>query len=326
MLNVGEQIVSSYLRYIRGCAFTETNLNTVESQGEIDVVGLNIVEQKVYICEVAIHLTTGLKYSDDMGDNIRKLTDKFSRGIDYAWNYYKEYDHHFMLWSPIVKESKMQHLTEMQENIRRKYSIDIECIVNEKFQECLEELRNFARQQTTVFHCPLMRLMQIEESLAKHVSRITNTHKKPVFHQVTHPAIDIQTDKHPVVGYSEFWKPIREGKFGELFSGKPVPIRDEGDIAKFIRGKELCINLNNDRCYIRLWIRGENRSERRDMLKNLFKDAKYECEEKDTPESATLIFRVLDKGKNDRDDWDEIREKLVTMGTDIYNKIDESGL
>ena len=62
------------------------------------------------------------------------------------------------------------------------------------------------------------------------------------------------------------------------------------------------------------------------MLKNLFKDAKYECEKKDTPESATLIFRVLDKGKNDKDDWDEIREKLVTMGTDIYNKIDESGL
>ena len=27
-----------------------------------------------------------------------------------------------------------------------------------------------------------------------------------------------------------------------------------------------------------------------------------------------------------RDDWDEIREKLVTMGTDIYNKINESNL
>lgn len=299
-------------------------MNTVESQGEIDVVGLNIVEQKIYICEVAIHLTTGLKYSDDMDNNIQKLTDKFSRGIEYALNYYKEYDQHFMLWSPIVKESKMQHLTEMQENIRRKYSIDIECIVNEKFQECLEELRNFARQQTTVFHCPLMRLMQIEESLAKHVSRITSTHNKPVFHQVTHPAIDIQTDKHPIVEYSEFWQPIRQGKFGELFSGKSV--WNERDIPKSIRGMEVILHLNNDRCYIRLWIRGENRSERRDMIKNLFKDSKYECEENDTPKSATLIFRVLDKGKKNRDDWDEIREKLVTMGTDIYNKIEESGL
>ncbi len=89
---------------------------------------------------------------------------------------------------------------------------------------------------------------------------------------------------------------------------------------------EVILHLTNDRCYIRLWIRGANRSERRDMLKNLFKDSKYECEEKDTPKSATLIFPVLQKGKNDQDDWDEIREKLVTMGTDIYNKIDESGL
>ena len=39
-----------------------------------------------------------------------------------------------------------------------------------------------------------------------------------------------------------------------------------------------------------------------------------------------ILFLVLDKGRNDRDDWDEIRGKLVDMGTDIYNKIKESDL
>ena len=61
MLNVGEQLVSSYLRYIRKCDFIQTNLYTVEAHGEIDVVGINLKEKQVYICEVAIHLTTGLQ-------------------------------------------------------------------------------------------------------------------------------------------------------------------------------------------------------------------------------------------------------------------------
>ena len=58
MINVGEQLVSSYLRYIRKCEFTQMNLYTVEAQGEIDVVGINLKDRKVYVCEVAIHLRT----------------------------------------------------------------------------------------------------------------------------------------------------------------------------------------------------------------------------------------------------------------------------
>ena len=45
-MNVGEQLVSSYLRYIKKCDFIQTNLYTVESQGEIDVVGIIEVPSK----------------------------------------------------------------------------------------------------------------------------------------------------------------------------------------------------------------------------------------------------------------------------------------
>ena len=198
MLNVGEQLVSSYLRYIRGCNFTETNVYTGKSQGEIDVIGLNLSEQQVYICEVAVHLG-GLQYvnsKNNQTDNVQKLTDKFSKAIEYVRKdpNLKQYDHHFMFWSPIVKVSKgkpennqLRHLTEIQENIKRKYSIDIECIVNEKFQECLEELRNFARHESKVLQCPLMRLMQIEEQLDKHVKKIT--------HMQGHESTPISTGK-----------------------------------------------------------------------------------------------------------------------------------
>lgn len=327
MLDQGEQLVSSYLRFIQHCDFVETNVYTGEKQGEIDVIGLNTKMSEVYICEVAIHLTTGLKYSDNKDDNIQKLTDKFSRGIEYARNYYKEYEQHFMLWSPIVKESQMQHLTEMQKNIRKKYSIHIECIVNERFQVCLEELRGYAKCESKALRqYSLMRLMQIEESLCKHVSKLTNSSINSPFNRLAKPAIDIQNEKKTDVGYSEFWAPIRNGKYGQLFKGKPVPIKDEGWITKSINNIGVLLFITNQQCYVQLYFRGENALERRDSVMELFPVSDYTYNYRNSPKQIKVQFPVLNKGKNDREDWDEIREKLVNMGTDIYNKIKEADL
>ncbi len=55
-----------------------------------------------------------------------------------------------------------------------------------------------------------------------------------------------------------------------------------------------------------------------------FSDYLYECN--DSPKQIRVQFPALNKGKNNQNDWDEIREVLVTMGTDIYNKIRESDL
>ena len=182
MINPGEQLVSSYLRHIRGCQFIETNLYTVETQGEIDVIGQNIREDQVYICEVAIHLTTGLQYvapKSSRTNNVQKLTEKFSRDIEYARTHLADYEPHFMLWSPIVKNnrktpanSQIQHLEDIKANIKEQYDVDIECIVNDKFDKCLRELRDYVKTQTKALQCPLMRLMQIEEYLNKHIAKL----------------------------------------------------------------------------------------------------------------------------------------------------------
>ena len=58
----------------------------------------------------------------------------------------------------------------------------------------------------------------------------------------------------------------------------------------------------------------------------LFPESNYTYEYNDSPKQIRVQFPVINKGKNDSDDWDEIREKLVAMGTDIYNKINESNL
>ena len=84
-----------------------------------------------------------------------------------------------MLWSPIVKDSRGQpeynqvlHLAEIKAHIRTAYDVELECIFNERFLACLDELRTFARLQTSELQCPLLRLLQIEELLGAHVKRI----------------------------------------------------------------------------------------------------------------------------------------------------------
>ena len=177
MLNVGEQLVSSYLRYIRQCDFVQTNVYTTESQSEIDVVGLNLEDNHVYLCEVAIHLTTGLQYvKANRPNNVQKLTDKFSKDITYARQYFPrpQYTQHFMLWSPIVKDSKgkpennqIRHIEAIKTNIRERHHVELECIINQQFSACLQELRDYAGQRTEALQCPLMRLIQIEEYLKR---------------------------------------------------------------------------------------------------------------------------------------------------------------
>jgi len=178
-MNVGEQLVSSYLRYIRKCDFIQTNLYTVDVQGEIDVVGINLAERKVYVCEVAIHLTTGLQYvKDKRPNNVNKLVEKFTRDIAYARKYLADYEHHFMLWSPIVKESKGNpvydqagHLSEVTSRIRESSQVELECVVNGAFHSAMRQMREFAGRQSAELQCPLMRLLQIEELLGRHVNK-----------------------------------------------------------------------------------------------------------------------------------------------------------
>jgi len=176
-LNIGEELVASYLEHLKGCDFIQKNLYTPDVQGEIDVVGINLKEKKIYICEVAIHLLTGLRYvKEKRSNNVQKLTEKLSRDIEYANKYFPDYERHIMLWSPIIKGSKEESkynqekdITQIGANIKAKYRFDIEFVINEKFLGCLNELREFAKTKTEELKNPVLRLLQIEETLLKHV-------------------------------------------------------------------------------------------------------------------------------------------------------------
>ena len=174
-MNIGEELVASYLRHIKGCDFTQQNLYTTGTQGEVDVVGINLEQRKVYVCEVAIHLSTGLQYTKgNQPNNVQKLTEKFSRDIDYADKYFHDHERHYMLWSPIVRNTKagakfnqMKDIEEIGRIVLERHGVSIDFVINENFASHLREMRLFAARKTEEMKCPVMRLFQIEESLNK---------------------------------------------------------------------------------------------------------------------------------------------------------------
>jgi len=180
MINVGEQFVASYLQAIRGCDFTQTNVRTLETQGEIDVLGVDLKARRAYVCEVAVHLTTGLLYvgKDGKSNNVSKLTDKFARDIAYAEKYLADYERRYMLWSPVVKAgpakstNQLAELEQVATLIRQRHGVEVEFMVNARFLAALEELRAFAAKQTAELRCPLMRMLQLEAYLRKHVAKL----------------------------------------------------------------------------------------------------------------------------------------------------------
>ncbi|MCE9546799.1 MAG: hypothetical protein K8T25_15070 [Planctomycetia bacterium] len=159
--------------------FVQYNLYTPDVQGEIDVVAINFRKKNVYICEVAIHLVTGLQYvKDKRPDTARRLIKKFNKDIDYAEKAFPDFKRIFMLWSPIVKSSaptakhdQVKAVEECRKHIQESRKVKIELIINERYSECLAKLREYAATRTEELKSPVLRLFQIEALLDRHVAR-----------------------------------------------------------------------------------------------------------------------------------------------------------
>jgi hypothetical protein len=182
MENIGETLVGDYLKAILGCDFVEFNLYTPDVQGEIDVVGINAEKKELFICEVAIHLETGLMYvnpKSKITDNVDRFVKKFTKDIEYANKYFPEYKKRFMLWSPIVKNqksgAKFNQTKDIEEIIRillEKFNIKIEVFCNHNYRKCIDELREYALNESKELKSPVLRLLQIEAKLEKHLHKM----------------------------------------------------------------------------------------------------------------------------------------------------------
>jgi hypothetical protein len=180
MENPGERLVGDYLRYIKKCDFVDFNVYTTATQGEIDVVGVARATKCAYICEVCTHLSTGIQYvKNARPDTANRLIKKFLKDIDYGNQAFADhYAVRYMLWSPVVRRSKgkpeydqFAHLKKIEDEVRARRGVDIETVINERFLEAIDTLREFARQHTKELKSPIMRFLQIEEWAKKNLMR-----------------------------------------------------------------------------------------------------------------------------------------------------------
>ena len=179
-MNVGEELCGEWLRHVKGCEFLQYNVRLSTVQGELDVLGINLAERIVYACEVAVHLTTGLLYVSGGGQsgNVSKLTSKFRKDIDFVRGAFPDYRHVFMLWSPIVRSSKpgsknnqLDDVGKVVAVIERDLGVTVEAVVNARFQEAIAQLRAAAARETKELDSSVMRFLQIEEHLRRHLGR-----------------------------------------------------------------------------------------------------------------------------------------------------------
>lgn len=179
-MNIGEEICGEWLRHMKGCAFVQYNVRTTDVQGEIDVVGINLVKRTVYACEVAVHLVTGLQYvKANRPDNVSRLTAKLRKDIAYLRKAFPEFQHVLMLWSPVVRNQGSGAKHNQADDVRaivtalaQDPGIEVVPIINQDFQQALDELRNHARWETKEMGSTVMRFLQVEERLKLHLGKV----------------------------------------------------------------------------------------------------------------------------------------------------------
>jgi len=202
-LNVAEELAGSFLKEVLDCDFVEYNLQMRFIQGEIDVVGINLDKKRVYFCEVAAHLTTGLRYTkNNQPNNVKKLIQKFENDIEYADKFFKKYDKVFMFWSPIIKiprkqtkHNQLKDLNKVHDHFQTKHNVSIIMVTLDDFLDCIEELRKISLARTDALTNPIMRFLQIEEKLKKELNLLEK-------------AMQWKTNREFVEDGTPFWKDL----------------------------------------------------------------------------------------------------------------------
>ncbi len=198
MSNLGEEICGDFLKHILKCEFVSYNVTIPGVQGEIDVIGINLEHNAIYVCEVAIH-TSGLTYvTEKRPDDYNRFVAKFDKDIAYAKKYFPKFSIKPMIWSPVVKSSgptakynTLAELARVVDYIKIKYKLILELVINEKFRDNILKLKIHTDTDTSEFKSNAMRMFQIERSLEKNIKMI----EARAIKQVKSPSSKIEATK-----------------------------------------------------------------------------------------------------------------------------------
>jgi hypothetical protein len=155
---IGEYVVGAYLKLILNCDVVDYNVRDrsgtrLQALGELDVIGLRFSDKTAYICEA----TTQVR---GMQTTIEKIRDKHARQQSYVKQNLKDFtQHHFMLWSPCVKnKKKLNELGEIN---------TLELVINENYTMKIDQLIAYAKENAGDTNNPFMRSLQLLEALKR---------------------------------------------------------------------------------------------------------------------------------------------------------------
>jgi len=158
--DIGEYIVGAYLKIIKDCDFVIYNVRPpgggLQGLNELDVVGLDFKNKIAYLCEVTTHIK-GLLYTDNK-TTVKKIKTKYEVQKEYAKKQLPDFSNpYFMFWSPVVPKG---YITSELEKID-----GLELVINEKYTQYIDELREKAKELTNDVGNPFFRMLQILEHL-----------------------------------------------------------------------------------------------------------------------------------------------------------------
>lgn len=158
MLDIGESLVSSYLRYVENCDFVYYETYG-EGQGELDVIGMRLSDRRVWLCEVAIHLA-GLEYGKGYAGSRDKVKQRIDRPETFAERLFSDQQTTYEFWSLRVSRG----LTTMLQELEQEYvgrGLDVSFVINDTFTERIEELRKRTANDMKSTAEPAYRLLQV---------------------------------------------------------------------------------------------------------------------------------------------------------------------
>lgn len=160
---MGEYIVGAYLKIIKKCDFVDYNVRPpgggLKGLNELDVVGLDFKNKTAYVCEVTTHIA-GLLYGKGNKDTVERIKKKHKWQKEYTKKYLTDFSNkHFMFWSPVVPEG---YITEKLEKVN-----GLELVINDKYAQCIDELRKEAKDRANDEGNPFFRALQILEHLRR---------------------------------------------------------------------------------------------------------------------------------------------------------------
>ncbi|MGI6704275.1 MAG: hypothetical protein ACOX42_09740 [Clostridia bacterium] len=159
MIEIGESLVSAYLRLIEFCDIIEYNFvlpKQIVTQGEIDVVGLNFEDKKLFLCEVTTHLQT-MNYGS-REETTNKIRQKLERNHKFADMKFSDWEVFHMVWSPTVGKSMTDDLNAM---INKLNGIKVTLIFNEEYATRVMRLIEKASNDIKDYNEPFFRSLQI---------------------------------------------------------------------------------------------------------------------------------------------------------------------